>query len=228
MVESKARRSGDSSSARNTPPRTQEQRRGDAEKALLDSATRLFALYGLEQTSLGDIGEKAGYSRGLVNHHFGTKVALIERLARRTQRIFVERLDDFSGREMEALRDVVEAYFATVRREGRAARAYFVMWGAALTEKSPLRPIFADADAQFRWGIEEVIRSGQRNKTIAADLDPSATAVALAGMLRGAGAQFLIDPRGVDLDASLVVSLRFLETIAVKRVRRTASRGRTH
>lgn len=121
---------------------------------------------------------------------------------------------------MEALRDVVGAYFATMGREGRAARAYFVMWGAALTEKSPLRAIFADSDAKFREGIEDVIKSGQRNKTIAADADPSATAVALVGMLRGAGAQFLIDPRGVDLDASRSVSLRFLETIAVKLVRR--------
>jgi hypothetical protein len=69
MVEPRVSISRDSSSVRDTPRRTQEQRRGDAEKALLDSATRLFALYGLEQTSLGEIGEKAGYSRGLANHH---------------------------------------------------------------------------------------------------------------------------------------------------------------
>jgi AcrR family transcriptional regulator len=182
-----------------TERRSQQERRGRAEQALLDSASVLFARRGVDQTSLADIGEKSGYSRGLVNHHFGTKAALVERLARRKQSDFVEHLGDFSGDGIDVLVEVADAYLAMVARNSDATRAFFVMWGAALPAEAGLRPIFVTDDAQFRLGVESVVRAGQRKKTVVAQAEPAGVAVALVGMLRGIGAQFLVDPDGVDL-----------------------------
>ncbi len=72
-----------------TARRTQQQRRDQAETALLNAAAELAVEYGVRSLTLARVGERAGYSRGIVTHHFGSKQALLERLARATQTGFV-------------------------------------------------------------------------------------------------------------------------------------------
>jgi hypothetical protein len=91
-----------------------------------------------------------------------------------------------------------------------AARAFFVMWGAAFPEETALRPVFVVDDARFRRGVEKVVRLGQQNLTIKPEIDPAGVAVAVVGMLRGIAAQFTVDPDGVDLAAARRVGAQFL------------------
>ena len=72
-----------------TARRTQQQRRDQAETALLNAAAELAVEHGVRSLTLARVGERAGYSRGIVTHHFGSKRALLERLARATQTGFV-------------------------------------------------------------------------------------------------------------------------------------------
>src|SRR5438309_10505933 len=87
--------------------RAQAERRAEAEQGLLDAALRLFDKKGVEGTPLAEIGDAAGYSRGLANHHFGSKAALVERLAERSRARFQSAFrDQFRTRaenEIEAL-----------------------------------------------------------------------------------------------------------------------------
>jgi AcrR family transcriptional regulator len=193
--------------------RTQPERRSEAEHALLDAALRLFAAKGIDQTSLAEIGDEAGYSRGLVNHHFGSKAALVERLAERLQDEFVSRLAPIEpGAEIDALVAVAHAYLTATRLATSDARAFFVMWGAALPHDSALRPVFVADDARFRAGVESLVGCGKKNAAIGAGVDPVGFAVAFAGLLRGAAAQFLVDPGHVDLDAARAVAERFVRS----------------
>ena len=52
--------------------RTQEDRRDEAERRMLEAGARLVAERGLDGLTLKDVGEAAGYSRGLPAHHFGS------------------------------------------------------------------------------------------------------------------------------------------------------------
>ena len=185
------------------PRRTQVERRTEAEKALLEAAVRLFASKGIDQTSLAEIGEEAGYGRGLVNYHFGSKAVLVERLAELTQRAFVEDLVDHgAGHELETLLAIANSYLTPIRPDSAEARAFFTMWGAALPRDAALRPLFAVADARFRADVTTLVRAGQDARTIAAEVDPVGFAVTFVGLLRGIAAEFLVDPDGVDLDAA--------------------------
>jgi len=182
--------------------RTQVQRRADAERALLDAAVRLIATKGVEQTSLAEIGEQAGFSRGLVNHHFGSKAALVERLAARTQRRFSDSLKSTSAvDEVEALVCIARAYIDAARGGGDVVRAFFVMWGAAITADAPLGPVFVSDDQRFRDTIQSLVAAGQAHATISAEVDPGGFAVIYVAMLRGTVAQYLIDGR-IDLLAA--------------------------
>src|SRR5579859_7195148 len=72
--------------SRGTPTRlTQPQRRAAAERRVLDATARLIAQGGSSMLTLADVGREAGYSRGIVTHHFGTKEALLARLAAAAQ-----------------------------------------------------------------------------------------------------------------------------------------------
>src|SRR5215469_2692749 len=86
--------------------RSQAERRAEAEQGLLDAALRLFAKKGVESATLAEIGDAAGYSRGLANHHFGSKAALVERLAQRSRARFQSQ---FQARFRTRAADEVEA-----------------------------------------------------------------------------------------------------------------------
>src|ERR1039457_5987046 len=68
-----------------TARRTQHERRDQAEAALLNAAAELAVEHGVRSLTLARVGERAGSSRGIVTHHFGSKQALLERLALATQ-----------------------------------------------------------------------------------------------------------------------------------------------
>ncbi|MGW4353062.1 TetR/AcrR family transcriptional regulator [Nocardia sp. NPDC004582] len=198
------------------PRRTQRERAAQAGQALLDAAESLFAERGVDQTSLADVGQLAGYSRGLANHHFGTKAALVDQLAQRIQAQFV---GDSGAAEPAApgldliavLSRLAEDYLMAMIGHPRTSRAFFVMWGAAMPSEAALRPVFATDDERFRRGVAQILRAGQANGTVAADLDPVADAVVLTGMMRGIAAQYQIAPEAVDLPAAVRSCQRFLE-----------------
>ena len=76
------------------------------------------------------------------------------------------------------------------------------MWGASFAEEAPVRKIFVADDELFRRGIETLIRTGQERGTIRSDVDPVGFALAFVALLRGLGAQFLVSPDEVNLDAA--------------------------
>jgi TetR/AcrR family acrAB operon transcriptional repressor len=57
--------------------RTQAERRDEAETRLIKAATKLVAERGYDGFTLADVGEAAGYSRGLPGHYFGRKEDLL-------------------------------------------------------------------------------------------------------------------------------------------------------
>jgi AcrR family transcriptional regulator len=182
------------------PRRTQEQRRTEAEQSLLDAASRLFARRGVDATSLAELGQEAGYSRGLASHHFGSRAALVERLAERMQRRFVEAATP-SDVGVDALVAVTDTYLDRVESGRQELRAFFVMWGSSFAEESPLRQVFFDGDARFRCGIEDLVRAGQEAGVLRRDADAVAFSVVFVGLLRGVGAQYVVAPNAVDMDA---------------------------
>jgi AcrR family transcriptional regulator len=190
--------------------RTQIERRTEAERALLEAAVHLIAAKGVDQTSLAEIGERAGFSRGLVNHHFGSKATLMERLAARTQQGFVDNIESAGVEdELEALVRLARAYLDAVRDGGDVVRAFFVMWGAATATEAPLRAVFVADDERFRDTVGALVATGQARGAIAAEVNPVGFAVSFVAMLRGAAAQYLVD-EGVDLTAARDTCERFI------------------
>ena len=179
--------------------RTQEQRRSQSEDALLTAAAELFADRGIAATSVAAICEHAGYSHGLINHHFGSKAALVERLARRCQESFTaelhpERVD--TG--IDAILHFATAYIDAASPGDVFSRCFLVMWGAAFVSLSD--DTFEQADQRSRDRIASWVKQGKQDGSIAKVVDGDAFAAVLLAMVRGIGAQMVVSPERVEAE----------------------------
>ncbi|WP_030743154.1 TetR/AcrR family transcriptional regulator [Streptomyces sp. NRRL F-5135] len=178
-----------------TARRTQRERRDQAESALLNAAAELVVEQGVRSLTLARVGERAGYSRGIVTHHFGSKGELLNRLARGTQTGFVPGLDGLPPGSDRLLR-LIDGYIGALGQDGVASRAFLVLWAEAATDPE-LAPVFRERDEAFRADLCEDVQAGIEDGTLRGDLVPAEVAVAIVGQLRGIGLQRLLDPRAV-------------------------------
>lgn len=186
------------------PRRTQAERRALSERRLLDAAVGLIAEQGSSRTTLAQVGKRAGYSRGLVNQHFGSKSGLVEILTREIRERF--RLETLApalvGRSgLDALLAAVDAYLDAVEHSGQIARAFYALMAESVALVPELRPTFAKANADFCAAVERWIREGIERGEIRPDVEPAAQAALLVGTLRGASLQRLVDPTAFDVAA---------------------------
>ncbi|MEW2401695.1 TetR/AcrR family transcriptional regulator [Streptomyces sp. NPDC046862] len=179
-----------------TTRRTQQERRTQAEAALLDAAAELVVECGVRSLTLARVGERAGYSRGIVTHHFGSKQALLERLARATQAGFVPGLADLPP-GLDRLLKLVDGYVGALGDVGIMNRAFLLLWTEAATA-SELAPTFRERDEAFRSDLRSDVAAGIADGDVRPDVEPDDVAVVVVGQLRGIGLQRLLDPGAVD------------------------------
>jgi AcrR family transcriptional regulator len=177
--------------------RTQAERRAAAEAALLQAAAELIVERGIEGASLRSISERAGISRAMPGYHFGSKDALIARIAdrghERTMTATAEAVERAGrGREplstLEALRLTIETYVDVVgSADAPEERAVIVMWGATFPTASTL-PAMVESDRQTHTDLAGLIKHGQDEQSIRADIDAAAAALVIMGLSRGVAA----------------------------------------
>src|SRR3954449_7373550 len=76
---------------------TQERRRQHTRDLLLDAAEEVFARKGFQGASLEEIAETAGYTRGAIYKHFGSK-----------EELFLEANKRFNERYVHSFIDVID------------------------------------------------------------------------------------------------------------------------
>ena len=181
-----------------TPRRTQQQRRDQAETALLNAAAELVIEEGVHSLTLARVGERAGYSRGLATHYFGSKQALLQRLAHATQSGFVPGLDGVPPGLGRLLR-LIDGYIGALGQMRMPNRAFLLLWAEAATA-ADLAAIFRERDEAFRSDLREDITAGITDGTIRPDATAEDVAVAVLAQLRGIGLQRLVDSPAVDTE----------------------------
>jgi AcrR family transcriptional regulator len=195
------------SSTVNAERRTQQQRREETERRLIDAAMTLFAARGSRSVSLADVGRLAGYSSGIVSHHFGSKQGLLAAVVEQAQRFDVPASGTLG---MQRLTAILSTYLITLRQRAPAPQAFLQLWSEAVGADPVLAPLFAERDAWFRGLLADCIRAGIGDGSIRADADPDANAIALVGLVRGIGLQLMSTAADAPLD---VLSDQIMETV---------------
>jgi AcrR family transcriptional regulator len=187
--------------------RTQAERRALSEQRILDAAIRLIGQRGTTATTLGDIGEAAGYSSGLPRHLFGTKENLIVRTAqaimelRRAHGLFA--LDPSGG--LAALLEAGAEWFSFAVREPEVVRALLVLRSEAIigdaAKDFPARVATVQALDERTWQhIRHFLEAGIRSGDVRSDIDLDLQPVLILSALRGIFSQWLVSPAKIDLE----------------------------
>ncbi|MDX1892340.1 TetR/AcrR family transcriptional regulator [Mycolicibacterium sp. 050158] len=177
--------------------RTQAERRAATRQRVLDAATALVAVHGSRALTVAAVGEAAGYSRGIVNHHFGSRARLLEELLQYTQQFDVPtESSDGLGRLIE----FVEAYLRGMHERSPRSEAFLKLWAESTGAEPSLQPLFAQRDAWFRELLERHIREGLTDRSIRRETNPTVAAVAIIGLLRGTAMMAFSTARDIAVD----------------------------
>jgi AcrR family transcriptional regulator len=171
--------------------RTQEQRRADTERRVLEAATALIARTGSRSVTLAQVGEAAGYSRGIVYHQFGSRERLIEAVLDQAQRVG---LPEHSGVGLEHLVGIVETYLQAVAKRTPSTRAFLQLWMEAIATDPVVAPLFAQRDEGFRRYLSDAVGRGVADGSVRSDVDPAAAGAVLMALLRGTSLQLIATP----------------------------------
>jgi AcrR family transcriptional regulator len=183
--------------------RTHAERRLEAETKIVQAAFDIVARRGVDQLTLAEAGEEAGYSRALPAHYFENREALLAAVAEHAvnnyRRRLVERkvpTDD----GIHSLLATIAFYIDDSRGWPKKLRAFHEVMNAGLRWPA-IAEVVARLNREWIERIAAQIRAAQQHGDIRGDIDPAAEAVAISGAMRGIMAQWLIAPDSIDLDA---------------------------
>ncbi|MEU8775927.1 TetR/AcrR family transcriptional regulator [Streptomyces sp. NPDC048606] len=157
---------------------TTEPEEGDREipvpQRLLAVATRLFADRGYDRTSVQEIVEAAGVTKGALYHYFGSKDDLLHEVYARMLRLQQQRLDAVAGSEApveERLRSAAADVVVTTIENLDDAMIFFRSMHQLSPEKNKqVRAERRRYHERFRALVEEGQRSGVFSTATPADL----------------------------------------------------------
>jgi AcrR family transcriptional regulator len=198
---------------------SQRERSERSTRALLDAAGEVIADVGYENMTLAAVGERAGYSRGLVTARFGSKENLLRALVERMTAGWTHRnvLPRTAGRPgLDGVVTLLDAIRAQAQEDPRALRVLYALMFEALGPNPDLRAHFVEFHHIFRNDIARMLRKGIRDGSIRRDVDPAAESVCIVGGLRGVAYQWALDPEAFDP----VAALAYLTRITGSRLRR--------
>jgi len=175
---------------------TQAERTARAEAGMIEAAIELLNTVGIQGTTLVAIGEKAGYSRGLVTHHFGSKAGLFRAVLKRITANWTADLKNALGDRtgIAAINAAIDAHLAHVLRHPEYIRAQNILWGAALDPSSEFKPNVAEFMRIQRESVAAWVRGGQENGEILPEINPKRIAEQYYGGLIGINSQWLVSP----------------------------------
>jgi AcrR family transcriptional regulator len=179
-----------------TSRRSQQDRRAEAEQRLLTAAAELIGEIGPAAVTLAGIGERAGYSRGLATHHFGSKGALMQRLVDTVTEQFQRSifLDHQADSAFDQLHGLLDTYFDVLADLRPVNRARLVLWADAVATPTPeVRSAMITADREFRAALDAGLARGIAAGEFRGDTDSTGLTTVVMAMLRGVALESLLD-----------------------------------
>lgn len=181
--------------------------------ALARAATEIISERGLSGLSLAEVGIRAGYSRGHVNYHFGSKTALIVEILEERIESLTEMLESTDKTGLPALAEVVDSFIEHLESDRTSVAGIMILISEAATSSEPeLTERVRDYTKRIRDSFASRLRSDPSLRGV--DADKMATL--FLGTQRGLLDQWLLDRERFDPIAalqSLKESLLMLNTL---------------
>lgn len=179
---------------------------------MVQAAIKLIAERGYDGFTLADVGEAAGYSRGLPTHYFGRKSELLALAAQYAVDAYyaaVARLPEAQP-GLPRLVAVIRQYFARPAAAGGGRRFLAIVIAEAMVRPG-LRKTIGELNARGIAGLTAELSAGVAAGNIRADVDIDLQARLIHAFLRGQAAFAAMDPK----TDSQAVAEEFIATLEV-------------
>ncbi len=199
--------------------RTQAERTALSDQRMFDAAIRLIIDRGTQKTTLKDIGEMAGYSRGLANYRFGSKDGLMLELFARFDERWKDHLNSYIGDKegIAGIKAAADALRDFLKLESDYMRAMYILWYESLGHESEIRSRLAEHHRVYREDAARWVTHAIETGEIDPDVDAEQFAVQYCAFIFGTVYQWLVDANALDLDALFVDYEANVERILSKR-----------
>lgn len=181
---------------------TQAERTALSDRRMFDAAVRLINEHGTRKTTLKEIGERAGYSRGLANYRFGNKDGLMLELFERFDERWTDHLRAYvSGKTgLRAVQQAARALRDFLASESGYLRAMYLLWYESLGHESAMRERLVEHHDVYRKDARRWIEQGIDNGEINPAIDPAQFSVQYCAFIFGVVYQWLVNADALDLD----------------------------
>lgn len=180
--------------------RNRQQERSDTStRRLLESAGELISEVGYAGMTLAAVGERAGYSRGIVTIKFGSKANLLAEVVDRittgwSHKRWLPEIKDKNG--LDGFLALISAISAEFRRDTKGVRLLYALMFEAVQSNEELRQVFVEFHRSQRSDLAAILRRGIKDGSVRSDVNVKAEAAAVVSGLRGIGYQWMLDPDG--------------------------------
>lgn len=192
---------GQSLPDRNRRRLTQAERTALSDTRMFNAAMQLISGQGANRTTLREICETAGYSRGLANYRFGSKDNFLQELLKHFNHAWVEQLraytDGKQGRD--AFMAAIDALENFLVEYDRYMRGSYTIWYESIGGENAIKEQLAENHRRYRADVELWMREGIEQGTVRADLDVENFAFLYLTFVSGTIYQWLVAPEAVKL-----------------------------
>ncbi len=197
--------------------RTQAERTALSDRRMLAAAISLVCERGATATTLKEVGERAGYSRGLASHRFGSKPALYSFIIRA---VGEEWLHELRGAVQErvglaAIHAATDAHYRFVREAPDRIRAFYMLWFDSIGPHADLQEVISNIHARRQRDVEAWIRDGIAAGEIDNGIDVARVAEQFCAAIIGIVYQWLVAPESEQQIEALHEGLKQQMTLAL-------------
>jgi AcrR family transcriptional regulator len=172
---------------------------------MLDAAIALIVERGAEKTTLKEVGERAGYSRGLAGSRFGSKEGLFIFVVKSVGETWLLSLKQVTeGKSgIDAVTAAVDAHLEFILDAPDHVRAFYLLWFESIGPVSGVREVIAGIHERRRRDVVEWVRSGIDDGNIDQSVDPGFISGQFCAAIIGIVYQWLITPDNTDENVAL-------------------------
>jgi len=180
--------------------RTQAERSAQSDALMLDAAIRLIVQRGTAGTHLKDVGELAGYSRGLASYRFGNKAGLFTQIIQAVGDDWLRELGRAVRNKdgLDAILAATDAHYHFVQQAADRIRAFYILWFDSIGPDAALKTVIANVHERRRRDVERWISSGIEAGSVRTDADARAIAEQFCASIIGIVYQWLVAPEARD------------------------------
>ncbi|MFT4609187.1 MAG: AcrR family transcriptional regulator [Cellvibrionaceae bacterium] len=138
---------------------TNQERIDQSDKSMLACAVELILEKGTEKTTLKEVGEKAGYSRGLAGYRFGSKSSLFAFVLTKLHHYWLYYLKEATAGTvgLAAITSCTDIHFQVLDKNYDNVRAFYILWFEALGDDADLKKIVININAERHESVKHWI-----------------------------------------------------------------------